>query len=196
MDFPVGGQAVPFTRHNLQQEPSGTRPPVGRPRALESGVRFFVPVLSSRLRRSAKARPIGAAFSYITPPLRGSRQIEGAARGFSGGGTGCSLHARSAVLPDKGGNPDKPNRCSSEKAMHGRCNPFATALQRRFMSVSEIFFGGFSTCHNTRLPACDLSACQAGVQAGEACPCMVSAGGAPIRKSFMNMLSLESQVCT
>ena len=35
-----------------------------------------------------EGRSAGAVPSTITPPLRGSRQIKGAARGFSGGGTG------------------------------------------------------------------------------------------------------------
>ena len=41
---------------------------VGHPRVLQSGVQFFVPVLCTRFRRSAKARPANAAPSTITPP--------------------------------------------------------------------------------------------------------------------------------
>ena len=61
----------------------------------------------------------------ITPPLRGSRQIKGAARRFS-------LHARSAVLSDKRGNPDKQNRGSSENGhappLQPLCNILATGI--------------------------------------------------------------------
>ena len=66
--FRWGDRLFAFTRHDLQREPSGIRPPVGHPRAPKSGVRFLVPVLCSRLRRSAKARPAGAAPSTITSP--------------------------------------------------------------------------------------------------------------------------------
>ena len=40
-----------------------------------------------------------------------------------------------ALLPDKGGNPDKPIGAHREKALHGPCNPLARAFHRRFKGL-------------------------------------------------------------
>ena len=69
----------------------------------------------------------GAAPSYITPPLRGSRQIKAQPADFPVGGHGCTASRDgAALLPDERGNPDKQIGTYQKEAMHAPCNILAT----------------------------------------------------------------------
>ena len=120
--------------------------------------------------------------STITPPclagrqaLRGSRQIEGAARGFSGEGRRLfRFTRRSGLVAGRKRESRQADRYTSEKG-HARplqalCNTLSMPLQRRCMGL----FGGFPTCqsclsllHQSLLPQPVIPA-QAGIQTSRA----------------------------